>query len=171
MADEIITPEAPTIESLQARIAELEAQNATTESARVKAMEAQSRVSSELSKTKKELDARRTEEERKEAERQEAIQQMEARLKEYEHRELVSTYMTSYMSMKYTAEEAEKAATALADGDMTTLFEVQRAHQANMEQTIAQNALANTPTPPSGNAPKPLEEMTDAEYYAYIRSK
>lgn len=164
--------ETVTIESLQARIRELEAQNASTESARVKAMEAQSRVSSELSKVKKDLSARMSEEEKKESERQAREQEMLEKIAAYEREKTVTGYKTSYMGkLKYSEEEASQAAEALANGDMESLFAIQMAHQASLEQTIAQGKLINTPVPPAGNAPKAVEDMTDEEYYAYLRTQ
>ena len=66
-----------------------------------------------------------SEQEAANAEKAEAEARKEERLKELERNEKIHGLMENYMDLKYTKEQAKRAAEAMVDGDMDVVFKVQ----------------------------------------------
>ena len=117
------------------------------------------KTSSELAATKKQLKERMTDDEAKaakEAEERAAkdakLQEMAERLEELETERAVNSYVTSYLAMGYDEKLAKSSASALAKGDMETVFKNQKIHAENSEKALKAELLKHTPPPAAGGA-------------------
>lgn len=124
-------------------------------------------VASELAAAKKQLKSRLSEDEQKELERQTAVNEMETELKELRHEKKVSTYKASYLAQGYDEQLADKAANALADGDMETVFAVMKQQSANAEKAMKARLMKETSVPPASDTPK--EEDKNSKLQAIMR--
>lgn len=111
------------------------------------------KVASELAKVKKELRARMTAEEQKEADRLANDEAMRLELESLRREKTLSNYKASYLSQGYDERIADEAATALADGDMDTVFALMKKQAANTEKALRAKILKEIPVPPAGEAP------------------
>lgn len=111
------------------------------------------KVASELAKVKKELRARMTAEEQKEADRMASDEAMRLELESLRREKTLSNYKASYLSQGYEEHIAEEAATALADGDMDTVFALMKKQTANTEKALRAKILKEIPVPPAGENP------------------
>ena len=111
------------------------------------------KVASELAKVKKELRARMTAEEQKEADRLANDEAMRLELESLRREKTLSNYKASYLSQGYDERIADEAATALADGDMDTVFALMKKQAVNSEKALRAKILKEIPVPPAGEAP------------------
>lgn len=111
------------------------------------------KVASELAKVKKELRARMTAEEQKEADRMANDEAMRLELESLRREKTLSNYKASYLSQGYDERLADEAATALADGDMDTVFALMKKQATNSEKALRAKILKEIPVPPAGEAP------------------
>ena len=111
------------------------------------------KVASELAKVKKELRARMTAEEQKEADRMASDEAMRLELEALRREKTLSNYKASYLSQGYDERIADEAATALADGDMDTVFALMKKQTANTEKALRAKILKEIPVPPAGETP------------------
>lgn len=111
------------------------------------------KVASELAKVKKELRARMTAEEQKEADRMANDEAMRLELESLRREKTLSNYKASYLSQGYDERLADEAATALADGDMDTVFALMKKQTANTEKALRAKILKEIPVPPAGETP------------------
>lgn len=111
------------------------------------------KVASELAKVKKELRARMSAEEQKEADRMASDEAMRLELESLRREKTLSNYKASYLSQGYDEHIAEEAATALADGDMDTVFALMKKQAANTEKALRAKILKEIPVPPAGENP------------------
>ena len=111
------------------------------------------KVASELAKVKKELRARMTAEEQKEADRLANDEAMRIELESLRREKTLSNYKASYLSQGYDERIADEAATALADGDMDTVFALMKKQAVNSEKALRAKILKEIPVPPAGEAP------------------
>lgn len=121
------------------------------------------KVSSELAGVKKQLREKQTEEERKEAERLAAEEATKTELEALRKEKAISGYKASYLSQGYDEKLAEKAANAMYENDMTTVFAVMKEHNDNLEKAVRAKILKETPAPPPG---EPGGEKTAGEKLA-----
>lgn len=112
------------------------------------------KVSSELAAAKKALRSKMTESEQAEAERREADEAMRAELETLRHEKTLSSYKASYLSLGYDDKLAGEAATAMADGDMDTMFAIMKQHSITAEKALRAKLLKETPVPPAGDDPE-----------------
>ena len=111
------------------------------------------KVASELAKVKKELRARMTAEEQKEADRMASDEAMRLELESLRREKTLSNYKASYLSQGYDERLADEAATAMADGDMDTVFALMKKQVANTEKALRAKILKEIPVPPAGETP------------------
>ena len=122
------------------------------------------KVSSELAAAKKQLKSKMTEDEQREADRVAAEEAMKNELDALRHEKTLNGYKASYLSQGYDEQLADEAATAMADGDMDTVFAVMKKQAANMEKNLRAKILKDTPVPPAGDDPadaKKQKEMAE----------
>lgn len=111
------------------------------------------KVASELAKVKKELRARMTAEEQKEADRMANDEAMRLELEALRKEKTLNSYKASYLAQGYDERTAEDAATAMADGDMDTVFALMKKQAANTEKALRAKILKEIPVPPAGENP------------------
>lgn len=109
------------------------------------------KVSSELASVKKQLRSRMSEEEAKEAERASTFEAMQLELETMKKEKTLSNYKSNYLALGYDAQMAEDIATALSEGDMDTVFALERKWQVMSEKALRAKILKETPVPPSGD--------------------
>lgn len=109
------------------------------------------KATSEAADYKKKWKAAASEQEQKaleEAEKQAAIEQ---ELKDLRRSSKVSEYEKQHLALKYDEKDAREIAEALYDGDMETMFRLQKKHEETMQKAIKADLMKQMPTPPSGN--------------------
>ena len=111
------------------------------------------KVASELAKVKKELRARMSAEEQKEADRMANDEAMRLELETLRREKTLNSYKASYLSQGYDERIAEDAATAMADGDMDTVFALMKKQAMNTEKALRAKILKEIPVPPAGENP------------------
>ena len=122
------------------------------------------KVASELAKVKKELRARMTAEEQKEADRMANDEAMRLELESLRREKTLSNYKASYLSQGYDERLADEAATALADGDMDTVFALMKKQATNTEKALRAKILKEIPVPPAGETPSTdMEKQKEME--------
>lgn len=97
-----------------------------------------SEVNSECAGYKKKIREKMSEDEQAEAERVEQQKAMEAELESLRKDKIVSDYTARLMGCKFDSETASSVATALANGDMETVF----LGISNMTEIISKSAIA-----------------------------
>jgi len=105
------------------------------------------RTSSELADAKKTIKSKMTEDEAAAAERDAKWAEMEAKLAALEREKLESTYKASYLAMGYEEKLAQDTAKALADGDMSKVFENQKKAAEAAEKRIKDELTRKDPRP------------------------
>ena len=63
----------------------------------------------------------------------------------------VSKYEKQYLAQNYDAKDAFDIAEALYDGDMDTVFKIQKKHDDEVRKNIKAEIMKDMPAPPSGN--------------------
>lgn len=107
------------------------------------------KVSSELAEAKRQLKAKRTDDENLAAERQALFDQQAEELKSLRREKTLAGHTTSFMDLGLEKDLAGKAASMLADGDTDGLFEALKKHQQGFEKSLRAKILAETPKPPT----------------------
>lgn len=77
--------------------------------------------------------------------------ELEARVQELETEKTVGGYINAYLAMGYDEKMAKSSASALASGDMDTVFKNQKAFAENQEKTLRAELLKQTPSPAAGS--------------------
>lgn len=108
------------------------------------------KVSSELAAAKKQLKEKLTEDEQREADRLAAEKEMKDELEVLRKEKTVNAHKASFLAQGYDEKLADKAAKAMADGDMNTVFTVMKQHGEDREKALRAEILKGTPTPPAG---------------------
>lgn len=80
----------------------------------------------------------------------ETVKALQTKVAEMEKREKVADYAASLMDQGYSKELAKEVATAMADGDMATVFAKQQTFLAEREKQIRADVLKKTPGPSGG---------------------
>ena len=111
------------------------------------------KVTSELAAVKKALKGKMTEDEQRELDRQNEREEMETELKALRREKTLAGYKASYLSQGYDDAMAEEAATAMADGDMETVFAIMKKQNMIAEKALRAKILKETPVPPAGDDP------------------
>ena len=108
------------------------------------------KANSEAASYKKQLREQMSEAERKAAEEADARTALETRLKELENEKKLSDYRAEFSAIGYDDKNAVALAQALVDGDMKTVFGLQKSFIENQRAAIKAELLANTPKPENG---------------------
>lgn len=116
------------------------------------------KTASDLAAAKKSLKEKMTEDEAKATKEAEEREALLARVKELEHKELVGSYTTSYLSLGYDEKSARATAEAMATGDMETVFKNQKIHNDTREKALRAELLKETPPPAGGGADKGMNK-------------
>ena len=108
------------------------------------------KANSEAAAYKKQLRETMSEAERKAAEEADARTALEARLKELESEKKLADYRAEFTAIGYDEKNAVAMAKALVDGDMKTVFGLQKSFIESQKATIKAELLAETPRPETG---------------------
>lgn len=108
------------------------------------------KTASDLASAKKELKAKLTEDEQKEQERLEESERIKAELESLRKEKTVSLHKSSFLSLGYSEELADKAATALESGDTASIFKYIGEHHKILEAKYKAEGLKSTPKPGAG---------------------
>lgn len=76
---------------------------------------------------------------------------MENELNQLRKESKIAAYEKNYLGLGYDEKSAKEVAEAMFDGDMDTVFMIQKKHQDEKERAIKADIMKNMPTPPSGN--------------------
>ena len=109
------------------------------------------KANSEAADYKKKWKAAASEQEQKQIEDAEKQAQIEEELKNLRRASKVSEYEKQHLALKYEEKDAKEIAEALYDGDMDTVFRLQKKHEEALQKAIKADLLKDMPTPPAGN--------------------
>lgn len=109
------------------------------------------KANSEAADYKKKWKAAASEQEQKQIEDAEKQAQIEEELKTLRRSSKVSEYEKQHLALKYDEKDAKEIAEALYDGDMDTVFRLQKKHEESLQKAIKADLMKNMPTPPAGN--------------------
>lgn len=109
------------------------------------------KANSEAADYKKKWKAAASEQEQKQIEDAEKQAQIEEELKTLRRSSKVSEYEKQHLALKYDEKDAKEIAEALYDGDMDTVFRLQKKHEEALQKAIKADLMKNMPTPPAGN--------------------
>ena len=109
------------------------------------------KANSEAADYKKKWKAASSEQEQKQIEDAERQAQIEEELKTLRRASKVAEYEKQHLALKYEEKEAREIAEALCDGDMETVFRLQKKHEEALQKSIKADLMKDMPTPPAGN--------------------
>lgn len=109
------------------------------------------KYASEAADYKKKWKAASSEQEQKAIEDAEQQAQIQEELKALRRAAKVSEYEKQHLALKYDEKDAKEIAEALCDGDMDTVFRLQKKHEEALQKSIKADLMKQMPTPPSGN--------------------
>lgn len=109
------------------------------------------KANSEAADYKKKWKAASSAQEQKEIEEAEKQAQIEEELKTLRRASKVSDYEKQHLALKYDEKDAKEIAEALYDGDMDTVFRLQKKHEEALQKSIKAELMKQMPAPPSGN--------------------
>lgn len=114
---------------------------------------AQSNASADVSRLKKELESRMSEEELAKTQREEELANLRSENAAYKERERISTYKAKLMESGYDAPAAERLAKFLPEGVTEEFFESQKAFLEDTKSKYRAEALNAQPKPSVGTIP------------------
>lgn len=109
------------------------------------------KANSEAADYKKRWKTAASEQEQKQIEEAEKQAQIEEELKTLRRSSKVSEYEKQHLALKYDEKDAREIAEALYDGDMDTVFRLQKKHEEALQKSIKADLMKDMPTPPAGN--------------------
>lgn len=109
------------------------------------------KATSEAADYKKKWKAASSDQEQKAIEDAEKQAAIEEELKALRRSNKVSEYEKQHLALKYDEKDAKEIAEALYDGDMDTVFRLQKKHEEALQKSIKADLMKQMPTPPSGN--------------------
>ena len=109
------------------------------------------KANSEAADYKKKWKAASSDQEQKAIEDAEKQAAIEEELKSLRRSNKVSEYEKQHLALKYDEKDAKEIAEALYDGDMDTVFRLQKKHEEALQKSIKADLMKQMPTPPSGN--------------------
>lgn len=112
------------------------------------------RTASELSKLKKDYNAKLTDDEIKAKEDAEKREKLESDYKALLRKVTISENKAKFLSLGYDEKLAEETAEALADNDFEKVFANQQKHQTALDKKIREEVLNDTPKPTGGSGKK-----------------
>lgn len=124
--------------------------------------ESLSKANSQAAEYKRQWREKQSEAERAEAERAEREKAVEEELKSLRRDKSVSGYVAQCLALGYSAELAQKAAEAMADGNTSEIFACQQAFLEAKQKELEAAALNKQPTITSGSPPTAKQADHDA---------
>lgn len=109
------------------------------------------KYATEAADYKKKWKAASSEQEQKQIEEAERQARIDEELKTLRRASKVSEYEKQHLALKYEEKDAKEIAEALYDGDMDTVFRLQKKHEEALQKAIKADLMKNMPTPPAGN--------------------
>lgn len=109
------------------------------------------KANSEAADYKKKWKAASSAQEQKEIEEAEKQAQIEEELNALRKASKVSEYEKQHLTLKYDEKDAKEIAEALYDGDMDTVFRLQKKHEEALQKSIKADIMKQMPVPPAGN--------------------
>ena len=100
---------------------------------------------SEAASLSKQLKSKMTESELAEAESKQALEDMKTELENLKKEKTISGYKAEYLGLGYDDESAQASALALAEGDTSKVFELQKAFIEDQKKKASANALNSQP--------------------------
>ena len=76
---------------------------------------------------------------------------MENELNQLRKESKIAAYEKNFLGLGYDEKSAKEVAEAMYEGDMDTVFTLQKKHQENQKNAITANLMKNMPNAPSGN--------------------
>lgn len=108
------------------------------------------KYASEAAEYKRKYNTTLSEQERKAEEENEARSKMEKELADLKRERLIDRNTAELLKIGFSNELAESGAKALADGNLTAVFESMAKHMKAFETNLRAEMLKSTPKPPSG---------------------
>lgn len=124
--------------------------------------ESLSKANSQAAEWKRQFREKQTEAERAEAERAEREKAVEEELKTLRRDKSVSGYVAQCLALGYSAELAQKAAEAMADGNTAEILACQQTFLEAKQKELEAAALNKQPTITSGSPPTAKQADHDA---------
>lgn len=116
------------------------------------------KTASEAADYKKRYNATLSEKELAEQEQMNAQKDLQAKYDSLLRENTLSNYERNYIELGYSSEQAKQAAVAQADGDMETLFKVQRSAQEALVKSKQAEWLKGRKQPSSGGNEEPMKQ-------------
>ena len=109
------------------------------------------RANTEAADYKKKWRGALSEAEQKAQDEKEKQSAMENELNQLRKESKIAAYEKSYLGLGYDEKSAKEVAEAMFDGDMDTVFSIQKKFQDNKERSIKAELMRNMSMAPSGN--------------------
>lgn len=109
------------------------------------------KYATEAAEYKKKWKAVASEQEQKQIEDAEKQAQIEEELKTLRRASKVSEFEKQHLALNYEEKDAKEIAEALYDGDMDTVFRLQKKHDEALRKSVKSELMKDMPAPPSGN--------------------
>lgn len=134
-----------------------------------------SKANSEVAEWKRKHKEQLSAEEKAKEEEAEKLQAMQEELAELKKEKTISEYVSKFVGLGYTNENAVLVATALMEGNVDKVVELQKAFVSDRETKVKQDLIKNTPTPPAGDGGstlklEDLKKMSLQEQYAFAQA-
>lgn len=142
-------------EDVQKQIAEIEVEVPEADHTGYVKKDVFDKKASEAAELSKQLKSKMTEAELAEAENQKALSDMKSELANLKREKTISNYKAEYLGIGYDEQNALESATALAEGDVTKVFAIQKAFIENARKEATAKALNEQPTLTAG---KPISK-------------
>lgn len=121
------------------------------------------KANSEAAEWKRQYRETLSEQERREAERKEQQAAIESELTALRRDKTIGNYKAEYLAMGYSPELASRKAAAVADGNMTDAFDIEKQFMAEQKKAYEAAALNQQPTLTTGK-PATSADAEEAEY-------
>lgn len=126
------------------------------------------KLASELAALKKAAKEKLPENEQAAQEQKEQFEQLQSQYNVLLKENTISKHTASYLSMGYSEKDAKEAATALYEGKMDKLFEVQKRASASFAEKIKADMIKNNPSPDGAGGGNGEEKTAAIKYAEYI---
>jgi len=160
----------PSVEELNATIKELQSNITQLKGDLEKQKQATSNASTDAAEWKKKFRDTQDEGTRRNAETEETIAALRNELASLKKNETISGYEKSYLALGYDSALARSTAEAMADGNMSVVFENQKAFTEAQKKAVQENALNNMPDLSKGKNPAPPSSEDDKLVAAFSRA-
>lgn len=112
---------------------------------------ATTKANSEVAELKRKYKESLSADERAKQEQAEKFQALQDELANLKKEKTMSEYVSKFVGLGYSNEDAANVASALMDGNIDKVVELQKSFVTDRETKIKQDLIKNTPTPPNGD--------------------